>query len=74
MSMRITISIPDNLAKKFQETIPPRKRSNLVARLLRNELKKREILLEAACLKANNDHDLNKEIDKWQSFDDEIHE
>jgi len=72
--MRVTISLPDILARKFQATVPPRRRSKLVAQLLSEELKKREKSLERACIAANNDTALNQEIDEWQSFDEEIQE
>lgn len=72
--MRVTFSIPDNLAKKFQSTVPPRRRSRLISKLLNDELKKREKLLEKACISANNDTALNQDIDEWQSFDEEIQE
>jgi metal-responsive CopG/Arc/MetJ family transcriptional regulator len=71
-AMRVTFSIPDLLAKKFQSVIPSRRRSQLISKLLSDELQKHEKSLEAACISANNDTILNKEIDEWQSFDEEI--
>jgi hypothetical protein len=39
-----------------------------VARLLRAELRRKE--LTAACLAANRDSQLNREVESWQSFDE----
>ena len=72
--MRMTLSIPDAVAHRFQVAVPPRQRSRLVARLLENVLKKHEDSLAAACRAANRDKALEREIDDWQSFDDEVAE
>ena len=69
--MRITLSIPDPVAKRFQAAVPPRQRSRLVTRLIEAELKNESNALAAACRKANQDEVLNQEIDEWQAFDDE---
>lgn len=68
--MRITLSIPDVLAKKFQDVVPPRQRSRLVAGLIAKEIRKKERALEAACKAANRDLALARDIDAWQSFED----
>ena len=68
--MRITLSLPDAVARKFQAVVPSRERSRLVARLLVDELKRKETALEEACLAANRDKPLQAEIEEWQSFDD----
>ena len=72
--MRITLSIPDAVARRFQATVPARQRSRLVARLLEHELSERDDTLAAACRAANRDKALEHEIDEWQSFDDETEE
>ena len=68
--MQVTLDIPDPLAKKFFSTTPARRRSSTVARLLRAELRRKE--LAAACLAANRDTQLNREIESWQSFDEPV--
>jgi len=68
--MRITLSIPDAVAHRFQAVVPPRQRSRLVTRLLEATLSKHEDALAAACRAANRDKALNREIDDWQAFDD----
>jgi metal-responsive CopG/Arc/MetJ family transcriptional regulator len=70
--MRITLSIPDPVAKRFQSAIPPRHRSRLVTRLIEDELQKGEDILAKACHAANQDIALEAEIDEWQSFEDTI--
>jgi len=68
--MRITLSIPDEVAERFRSVIPPRKRSGVIVRLIEHELDHRNKALAAACVAANQDEPLQKEIDEWQSFDD----
>jgi metal-responsive CopG/Arc/MetJ family transcriptional regulator len=72
--MRITLSIPDAIAYRFQVAVPPRQRSKLVARLLEQTLAEREDSLAAACRAANRDTALAKENDEWQAFDDGVSE
>ena len=72
--MRMTFSLPDTLAQRFLASTPPRKRSATVAKLLERELTDQEHELEAACRAANKDEALNREIDEWQAFDDEVEE
>jgi hypothetical protein len=70
--MRITVSLPDELARRFMASVPDRKRSALVARLLEDELRKHEKALERACCAANDDSVLTAEIDEWQALDDPL--
>jgi len=72
--MRITLSIPDEVAERFRSAIPPRKRSGVVVRLIERELAQRDKTLAAACIAANQDEPLQKEIDEWQSFNDTFEE
>ncbi len=68
--MQVTLDIPDRLAKKFFSTTPARRRSSTVTRLLRAELRRKE--LTAACLAVNRDSHLNREVESWQSFDEPV--
>lgn len=70
--MRITLSIPDNVADRFQSVVPPRQRSRLVTRLIEASLASHEDSLAAACRAANQDSELEREIEDWQAFHDEI--
>jgi len=72
--MRMTLSIPDVVAHRFQAAVPARQRSRLVTRLIEHELSEHDNSLAAACRAANRDRALAREIDDWQSFDDGIEE
>ncbi len=72
--MRMTLSIPDVVAHRFQAAVPARQRSRLVTRLLEQELSERDSSLAATCRAANHDRALAHEIDEWQSFEDGIEE
>jgi hypothetical protein len=72
--MRVTLSIPDAVAERFQVVVPARKRSRLVTELIERELKKHESKLASACRAANRDEDLEREIEEWQAFDDTLNE
>ena len=74
MIMRITLSIPDAVAHRFQAAIPPRQRSRHISRLIETSLASHEEALVAACRAANEDRELEREIDDWQAFHDEISE
>ena len=70
--MRITISLPDQLASRFFALVSSRERSATIARLLEQELAQRQHALEQACLAANADTALGAELDEWQAFEDDI--
>ncbi|MHB1047026.1 MAG: hypothetical protein ACYDBY_14350 [Thermoanaerobaculia bacterium] len=70
--MRVTVSLPDSLARRFQAAVPARRRSSTVARLVEAELARREGELARACAAANADTVLAEEIVAWQSFDDAV--
>ena len=67
--MRITLCIPDAIAHRFQAAVPPRQRSRFVSRLLEGRLASHEDDLAAACRAANEDTELEREIDDWQAGD-----
>ena len=70
----MTLSIPDDVARRFQARVPQRQRSRLVARLLDRELVKHEDALARACVAANKDRKLGREISEWQAFEDKVGE
>ena len=72
--MRITLSIPDAIARRFQVAVPPRQRSRLVTHLLEDVLTEHEDSIAAACRAANRDKALEREIDDWQLFEDRVAE
>ncbi len=53
--MKITLSIPDPIAHRFQATIPARQRSRLVTQLIEQALSERDDTLAAACRAANRE-------------------
>jgi hypothetical protein len=65
--MRITLCIPDAIAHRLQAAVPPRQRSRFVSRLLEGSLASHEDDLAAACRAANEDTELEREIDDWQA-------
>jgi len=69
--MRITLSIPDEIARRFQTVVPPQQRSRWVTRLLERELADLDDSLAGACKAANRDAALREEVGEWQAFDDE---
>jgi hypothetical protein len=46
----------------------------VISSLIERELEKRNRALAAACLAANQDEALNRDIDEWQSFEDAVEE
>jgi hypothetical protein len=72
--MRLTLSIPDAVAHRFQVAVPSRQRSRLVTRLLEEVMSKHEKSLATACRAANRDKALEREIDDWQAFEDGVAE
>jgi hypothetical protein len=68
--MRMTVSLPDGVARRFFAAVPSRRRSAAVARLIEKDLESREAALEKACRAANADRKLAAEVEEWQSFDD----
>lgn len=72
--MRMTISIPDKVARKFCKKVPRKYRSSIIARFMEAESNRRDAKLKEACLKANQDKNLEREIEEWQSFDEVIEE
>jgi hypothetical protein len=67
--MRVTLSLPDELARRFLAAVPDGQRSALVARLLAAERQRCEQRLEDACRAANSDEALAAETAEWQAFD-----
>ena len=68
--MKITLELPDALARKFKATIPNGRRSKLVAELLTKRLKTAEISLEWAARKANSFKQLNAEMKDWEALNE----
>lgn len=63
--MKVLVSIPDALYSRMTATIPPRQRSRLIAKLLEDELRKREQELYQAALAVEQDEELGAEMRDW---------
>jgi hypothetical protein len=63
--MKVLVSIPDSLYSRMTATIPPRQRSRLIAKLLEDELRKREQELYQAALAVEQDGELGAEMREW---------
>lgn len=65
--MKVLVSIPNSLYSRMMATIPPRQRSKLIARLLEDEVKKREQELYQAALAVEQDEELSAEMKDWDA-------
>lgn len=63
--MKVLVSIPDSLYSRMTAAIPPRQRSRLIAKLLEDELRKREQELYQAALAVEQDEELGAEMREW---------
>ena len=63
--MKVMVSIPDSLYTRMLATIPHRQRSKVIAKLLEDEIKKREQELYQAALAVERDEELNSEMKDW---------
>ena len=63
--MKVLVSIPDSLYSRMTATIPPSQRSRLIAKLLEDELRKREQELYEAALAVEQDEELGAEMREW---------
>jgi hypothetical protein len=64
---KVLFSMPDNLANRMTALIPLRQRSKVLARLLEDELKRREADLYRCALEVEGDHALNAEMEVWHT-------
>jgi hypothetical protein len=62
--MQLLIHLPDTLGKRFQQSVPVRKRSAFISHLLEKALPK-ESPLYLAALAAENDEFLNSDLALW---------
>jgi hypothetical protein len=61
--MKVPVSIPNSLYSRMMATVPPRQRSKLIARLLEDEVKKREQELYRAVLASTKSTSENSNLD-----------
>jgi hypothetical protein len=62
---RILISIPEKLQSRMKAAIPDGQRSPTIARLIEEEVRKREKQIMESILAVENDNVLNKEMEDW---------
>jgi len=63
--MKVLVSIPESLYSRMTATIPQRQRSKLIAKLLEDEVSKREQELYQAALAVEQDEELGAEMKEW---------
>lgn len=68
--MKITLELPDSLARKFKATVPNGQRSRLIAELLAERLGTVESSLERAAKKANALTAVNEEMKDWEALNE----
>jgi hypothetical protein len=69
--MKMTFAIPDEVGRRFRETVPTGNRSAVVTSLLRKRLRPSPQSLKAACQRVNRIGALEKEMASWEQFDDQ---
>jgi hypothetical protein len=64
---KILISMPDRLAIRMRAVIPARQRSKTFARLIEQEIKKREKALYECAVAVEKDASLQEEMKEWDT-------
>lgn len=61
----LLLSLPEDLAQRFRNSVPARSRSRFVAELLEREINRRENALYKAALAVEADDALGDEMSEW---------
>jgi len=64
---KVLISLPSMLADRMKAVIPSRQRSKVLAKLLEDEVARREAALYQCAREVENDQDLNAEMEDWNT-------
>lgn len=64
---KILISLPNQLVTRMRATIPPRQRSKIIAKLIEQEVTKREYSLYECAAALEKDAALTREMREWDS-------
>ena len=64
--MQLLLHLPDGLAERFKQVVPPRQRSAFVARLLEEALPEENDPLYQIALEVEQDAALNTEMQEWR--------
>ncbi|ABA56547.1 MULTISPECIES: hypothetical protein [Nitrosococcus] len=62
---KVLFSLPPDLVARMRASIPPKQRSQVIARLLAQELEKREQALYQCALEVEADDALGEEMKDW---------
>jgi hypothetical protein len=62
---KILVSLPDDLAARLKQMIPPRQRSRVIAEILESEINRREQALYQCAREVEADDALNNEMADW---------
>lgn len=62
---KVLFSLPDRLVARMRASIPSKQRSKVIARLLEQELEKREQALYQCALEVEADDALREEMKDW---------
>jgi hypothetical protein len=73
-AIKMTFSVPGELAKKFVKRVPARERSKFLAMALDRSLKQEDNALVRACLAANESPDVLAIEKEWDAISDRIAE
>ena len=63
--MKVLISLPDDLYARMLAVIPKRRRSGIIAEILKREIEKREREFYNVALAVERDEKLNAEMADW---------
>lgn len=62
---KILVSLPDQLANRMKAILPNKQRSKIIARILEQEIARREKDLYQCAIEVEADRDLNDEMKDW---------
>ena len=68
--MRMSFAIPDEIGRRFKQTVPVGQRSAVVASLLKRKLQTNEEDLVRVCDRVNRLVRLDREMTEWEKMDD----
>ncbi len=63
----VIVSLPEDLVTRMRALIPNRQRSQVIARLLEEELKRRERELHECARQVERDEALNRDMEDWEA-------
>ena len=64
-SAKLLISLPDELSARFRALVPRSQRSQLIRKLIRKEIDKREQALYECAVAVEKDSALSKDMENW---------